>query len=780
MLSSALRAIMRDGAQMGAYIIRSAAGPSADFEPLGAGMTSVVVLGEQTLIEGVSVRRAVKLQHIDPKIRNSLRDAGESTSGAGEFEQEIENLAAVSHENLVSIVDAGEENLDGQTVRYLVMELFQGMTLKTLLAGHPSALRDRTDLITSLVYQLIRPVEYLHSRNLYHRDIAPKNIFLRISETGESVNVKLGDLGVGLLHTGLEDADENVWIAGTKDYMPPALLERLGGKYDFLPRRELGEWLSKWDLYSLGKTIADILATQAVSSHLEPLRILSERLCAGLYDSAAQVMGVVERLRPEHLITVGVPELPSSGAVQRDRIVLPGGDLHLTRRLREVIDHPTFQRLRKIPQMQFASSAWPGATHMRYEHSLGCLRNMQSALVSITRDPISILEMNPEDYELALLASLLSSYHAIPLYHVICECRQHGADVGFLTTQGIASRQMDHQARTESMRHRIERLFPAVDPDILVKVLGGEEPSERYSFRLTHQLLDSSLDVRVVDYLFRDSLHTGVPFSFNLRASQLYPYLSFRESRKIVLDVELVPVVEQLLAAKFWMYEHVYWSPFNRAVVAMFTRLILEYASEHGAEQMQDFVWRLRENDLELEVPRKFHRASERQSFRAVEITRCLDMKVVAYEVVCELSPADLRKADIEPSSLTSNYLLLNGARALAKELNIDSAKVLLDIPPTLRPRNLGEELFVDRDGEEVRLFDSSRIAAALCEDAVARLAPLRVLVHPDHVNDRRWGELIHERLPGILHAMIKASENESRGSVQPATALGPLVASTA
>ncbi len=151
-----------------------------------------------------------------------LEAAGMRHSQRRRFEREAEALAAVSHPNVVAVLDYGVA--DGTP--YLVMELLEGESLSELLAREapldpPRAMRSMSQLLAAL--------RYVHERGVVHRDLKPGNIFMQ-SQAAAGEQVKLLDFGLAKF-LGAEDGEaENAVAAptltrsgeifGTPGYMP--------------------------------------------------------------------------------------------------------------------------------------------------------------------------------------------------------------------------------------------------------------------------------------------------------------------------------------------------------------------------------------------------------------------------------------------------------------------------------------------------------------------------------------------------------------------------------
>ena len=82
----------------------------------------------------------------------------------------------------------------------------------------------------------------------------------------------------------------------------------------------------------------------------------------------------------------------------------------------DIIDHPYFQRLRRIRQLGLTDFVYPGALHTRFHHAIGAMH-----LMSITLDNLRIkgTEITEEEYEAALLAILLHDIGHGPFSHAL-------------------------------------------------------------------------------------------------------------------------------------------------------------------------------------------------------------------------------------------------------------------------------------------------------------------------------------------------------------------------
>ncbi|HMF98027.1 MAG TPA: serine/threonine-protein kinase [Vicinamibacterales bacterium] len=136
------------------------------------------------------------------------------------FLREAQAAAGLSHPNVITIFDVGEEN----ERFYIVMELLRGMVLKSFLKQPESARLGRK---IHLMMQLCAGLSAAHHASVYHRDIKPGNVFVRSDGL-----LKILDFGVARLATSNMTASG--FVVGTPDYMSPeqARGEEIDGRSD--------------------------------------------------------------------------------------------------------------------------------------------------------------------------------------------------------------------------------------------------------------------------------------------------------------------------------------------------------------------------------------------------------------------------------------------------------------------------------------------------------------------------------------------------------------------
>ena len=152
----------------------------------------------------------------------------------------------------------------------------------------------------------------------------------------------------------------------------------------------------------------------------------------------------------------------------------------------ELIDHPWFQRLRRIAQLGLSHLVYPGALHNRFQHAIGAMHLMQNAVDELRHKKHDI---TPEEEVSLLSAVLLHDIGHGPFSHAL---------------EFSIANEMHHEQISSLMMQQLNadlggRLTMAIDIF-----------NNRYKKKYFHQLVSSQLDMDRLDYLARDSFFSGV------------------------------------------------------------------------------------------------------------------------------------------------------------------------------------------------------------------------------------------------------------------------------
>src|ERR1700751_4317093 len=178
------------------------------------------------------------------------------------FRKEARAASALSHPNICTIYDAGEE--DG--VPYIAMELLEGQTLTHAIGSHPMPLES----ILRLGAGICDALQYAHDRGLIHRDIKPSNIFVTTRGDAKLLDFGLAkrlqqDTTSGTATTLPVDITEPGRLLGTVAYMSP---EQAQGKT--LDRRS--------DLFSFGAVLYEMSTGMRAFSGDSSASVIAELL----------------------------------------------------------------------------------------------------------------------------------------------------------------------------------------------------------------------------------------------------------------------------------------------------------------------------------------------------------------------------------------------------------------------------------------------------------------------------------------------------------------------
>lgn len=217
-------------------------------------------------------------------------------------------------------------------------------------------------------------------------------------------------------------------------------------------------------------------------------------------------------------------------------------------RIFDLIEHPYFQRLRRISQMGMSYLVYPGAHHTRFHHALGCLHLMQKTVRTLRFKGVGISET---EEEALLIAILLHDIGHGPFSHAMENSIVNGVSHEWISLQFMKKMNADfNQSLT-----------------LAIKIFKGNHPRKFFL-----QLIASQLDMDRLDYLKRDSFYTGVSEG-NVNCERLIAMLNVVDDQ-LVVEEKGIYSVEKFLIARRLMYWQVYLHKTSLAAEQLLIRVL--------------------------------------------------------------------------------------------------------------------------------------------------------------------------------------------------------------
>ncbi|MFE1751767.1 protein kinase domain-containing protein [Streptomyces anandii] len=234
-----------DGAQ-GRFAGRALAGGRYQLRDLlgEGGMASVHLAYDSVLDRQV----AIKTLHTELGREQAFRER---------FRREAQAVAKLTHTNIVSVFDTGEDDVDGMTTPYIVMEYIEGRPLGSVLdedVRQQGAMP--ADKALKITADVLAALEISHEMGLVHRDIKPGNVMM----TKRGV-VKVMDFGIArAMQSGVTSMTQTGMVVGTPQYLSPE--QALGRGVD-----------ARSDLYSVGIMLFQLVTGRLPFDADSPLAI---------------------------------------------------------------------------------------------------------------------------------------------------------------------------------------------------------------------------------------------------------------------------------------------------------------------------------------------------------------------------------------------------------------------------------------------------------------------------------------------------------------------------
>jgi HD superfamily phosphohydrolase len=279
-----------------------------------------------------------------------------------------------------------------------------------------------------------------------------------------------------------------------------------------------------------------------------------------------------------------LPELAGLDARRGLVRIPPELDVPLTRRVRQILDAPEFRRLGRISQLGLVGLVYPAAIHTRLEHSLGVYRLALLLLKRLAHDERFAETVGPEDAELLIVTALVHDLGHWPFCHPIEDVRLPSVPTHELFANSFL---------LEGEIADVLRDEWGINPRDVVALL-SEKPRDPAS-RILASMLSGPIDIDKMDYLFRDSLHAGVPYGRHFDQQRLIGSLCLNAAGDgLAVTDKGKTAAELMVFARYVMFSEVYWHHGVRAATAMLQRA---FYLLHGSLDL-DALFRMTESAM--------------------------------------------------------------------------------------------------------------------------------------------------------------------------------------
>jgi len=527
-----------------------------------------------------------------------------------EFYEEAKKLSPLRHPNLI-IVFEQSRRVD---LPYFVMQFVGGSNLDKAIVkmAKRSKRGEWVGAMRRIFLQLADVLAYLHSQKphaLLHLDIKPENIILTQDYRKKPVPILL-DLGISRFEVGSEVSEKETLAFGTFMMWPKKYIHKIKklthpGRTLF--RIDRGLLNVDLDLHLLGKTIDMVLKAAldsgstdrtgweaAAKSDFDFLRETALGLDidqgdVGGFRTAIELRDALQRLefrgsRTRYSFDLGWVRLPG-------RTVLNFG-----RQARNLTDWPKFQRLRGIGQLGFVSLVFPGATHTRFEHSLGVFENTITILDQIAGPSGDYRFRSLVSDDELVATALIGLFHDIGHYPFAHQFRLKGEIPVHEERTLEVLRSDEARALIKSTFNAdvykttillMENVYALLRPTLATKKSACPD-----HFSVLRSVVSGTIDADKLDYVSRDALHAGVPYGAVVDRERFLASLRIWWDRDdhphLLLSEKGRVCAEALVFARYLMTSEVYWNHAVRAYAAMLSAAIDKFSLDEVHPHLWD------------------------------------------------------------------------------------------------------------------------------------------------------------------------------------------------
>ncbi len=385
------------------------------------------------------------------------------------------------------------------------------------------------------------------------------------------------------------------------------------------------------------------------------------------------------------------------------------------------MDTEPFRRLAKISQVGLVSLVYPAARHARFEHSLGVYRLALLFLKRLAHVARFADIVSKKDAERLVVTALLHDLGHWPFAHLIEDIRLPGIP----RHEALAADFLRNGELADILCNDWE-----IEPRSVVKLLTDDVDSGDAAGRLLSSILSGPIDIDKMDYLFRDSLHAGVPYGRNLDQGRLIGSLCVNAAGDGLAITEKGKTAAELMVfARYVMFSEVYWHHTVRAATAMLQRLFRELHAS-GKIAFPDFFILSEPEAIDLFQKRSRGEATAELAGGLFGPKRVIYKRVAQFSILEQ--PELYRKLAGRPYSELCELADGISAELLGNHAAKPAFAVLIDAPPVQKEIEIKIDVLFQKENRYRRLEDISPVVRSMAQNQFDDYTKrVRIFAHP-------------------------------------------------
>ena len=330
------------------------------------------------------------------------------------------------------------------------------------------------------------------------------------------------------------------------------------------------------------------------------------------------------------------------------------GYVYITAQEKEIIDSYPVQRLRRLRQLAGSEYVYPGANHTRFEHSIGVMYLAGRAV----KNPNISQRINEDEAEKVRIAALLHDVGHGPFSHVF----EHLLDKELNKTHEDMTLWIIENSELEDILSK-----QGYDAEEIGKLAVGRLHKPMKTF--LDQIISSSVDVDKLDFVVRDTYHTGAEYGY-IDAFRLIQALDVLDE-DLAVDLGALSALESFIIARIESFKSIYFHRVGRAA-----QIMLAVAMEKANKELKLTSFQTPEEYLAMDDYTVWTMLKGcRKSSEIIENLERRKMLKCAYE-----------RTFYEKDTMVSNIFSREAYRKqlqadIASEAGVEEEAIIIDVP---------------------------------------------------------------------------------------------------